>query len=95
MMGNVVWFDNFQDFAAQFTPPPPDFSDHSAGVLHSLLPSQRKSSPFKFFYFLTRHKEFQKVIQSSWSSSSHVYETQMVPIEQEIESFERPFEIIK
>lgn len=59
----------------QWSLPPPDFSDHCAGVLKFVQAPCKKTS-FKFFNFLIRPKDFFEVVKQQWSSTS-VYGTQM------------------
>lgn len=73
VMRNDKWLDSFTNVAVDFTPP--DLSDHCAGVLKFVQASQWKSS-LKFFNFLTKHRDFLRVVKDHWLSTS-VYGTQM------------------
>lgn len=76
ILGNEVWLDSFPNVVAEFTPP--DFSDHSAGVLKFEPPILKKSS-FKFFNYLTKHNDFLHTVKDCWVSTS-VYGTHMIQL---------------
>lgn len=71
MMAYDKWIDAFPSAAVEILAP--DFSDHSARILQ-IASSQKRKYSFKFFNFLTRHRDFLHIVQDHWSSCS-VYGT--------------------
>lgn len=71
---NESWMDSFDELKASFLPP--DFSDHSAGILVA-TDQQRKHGTFKFFNYLIGHKGFLTTVTHHWNSLSffgtHMY----------------------
>lgn len=80
---NDYWLDSFPGLRASFLPP--DTSDHCAGVLYS-VDQQRKVGSFKFFNFLTMHKNTMPIVSQHWGSSKF-YGTKMCQLYKLLQSF--------
>lgn len=63
---NTRWLQAFPDLSAEFCPP--DFSGYCAGWLKNSNRTVQRISSFKFSNYLTRHKDFLRVVHSTWSS---------------------------
>lgn len=59
--------DAFHDVQVEFLAP--EFSDYCAGFLKGQCRQNARSS-FKFFNFLIKNKDFLKVVEGSWASTS-------------------------
>lgn len=68
------WIQSFPDFCAEFSPP--EFSDYCARCLHYSKSIVEKAGSFKFFNYLTRHKDFLKVVHGT-CQSIHPHGTHM------------------
>lgn len=64
MLVNDQWLEKFPNSKAEFLPPA--FCNRCACTLKFQEPVATKSGSFKIFAFLTKHKDFIKVVQESW-----------------------------
>lgn len=68
---------------------PPDFSDNCSGLIFCKEPVRQKSGSFKIFNYLTRHKDFNKIVQNAWSS--HVKGTSMFQLCKQLKALKKEF----
>lgn len=86
VFGNGDWLDSFPTSIVQFDLP--DFSDHCTGVI-KLVPVPIRKASFKFFNFLTKHKDFLSIVQDKWSNTS-VYGTQLYQLCARLKALKHP-----
>lgn len=61
---NDFWLLSFPSSFSEFTAP--DFSDHSPGWMKFPSFTKGKSCPFRFFTFISLHRDFLSTVDSSW-----------------------------